>query len=246
MAPYLKVGNFLIAMYPLCVATGFLLATIIGDRTSHTFGISEKQSFSLICISEIGVIIGAKIMYLIIHWKLLALYYERFGFALVLHTGFVLYGGLIGAIVGVFIFSRIKQLCFIKTLAFVLTLAPLVQAIGRLGCLCAGCCYGIPSSAPFAIHLHGASRFPVQILSAILDLSLFVILQVARILKASYKSLVSIYFIGYGAIRLLCEHFRGDSERGFFLSLSIATYCSMLSILIGIVISLPRKHRTPA
>jgi phosphatidylglycerol---prolipoprotein diacylglyceryl transferase len=58
---------------------------------------------------------------------------------------------------------------------------PLGQAIGRVGCLAAGCCYGRATDSWLGMHLPGAAhvwqmRYPTQLLSAGSDLLIFIAL----------------------------------------------------------------------
>ena len=58
---------------------------------------------------------------------------------------------------------------------------PLLQAIGRVGCLGAGCCYGKPTDSPLGIYLRNvrgewALRYPTQIMSGIVHLCIFLTL----------------------------------------------------------------------
>jgi phosphatidylglycerol:prolipoprotein diacylglycerol transferase len=55
---------------------------------------------------------------------------------------------------------------------------PLGQAIGRLGCLAAGCCYGRPTDSWLGVELPDAAgvwaaRYPTQLLSSAADLAIF-------------------------------------------------------------------------
>lgn len=63
--------------------------------------------------------------------------------------------------------------------------APLGQAIGRLGCLLAGCCYGKPTTSWLGMVLPGEGgawcrRHPTQLYSALVDLAIFGLLLVVE------------------------------------------------------------------
>jgi len=60
---------------------------------------------------------------------------------------------------------------------------PLAQAIARLGCAAAGCCYGLPTDSWLGVYLPDdrglwAMRYPTQLLAAAANLAIFVTLLV--------------------------------------------------------------------
>jgi len=62
-----------------------------------------------------------------------------------------IWGAILGAVLGVWIYFKIAK---IKAGYIFDLLAPaciMAQAIGRLGCLFNGCCYGTPTSLPWGL-----------------------------------------------------------------------------------------------
>lgn len=161
--------------------------------------------------------------------------------------GFVFYGGLLGGIAGYFAgvkIARCKSTDFLNTFAFAI---PYVHAFGRIGCFCAGCCYGIPYDGPLALHYShpisdvvcGPGIFPVQLVEALLlfTFSFWVLVVIWRALRqaqgphyAKYlgklsPSLFIIYILYYSLIRFFLEFLRGDKERGL-ISLGSKSFLS--------------------
>lgn len=234
MFPNLHVFSFIVPLYPLCVAAGFLIGTVIVMYLGKKLEISENKSFILMCFVEIGVILGGKILFLVVNIHNLARIFENLGFlAVFTKTGFVFFGGVFGGIIAVLAFSKIYKFLFREILSLVLSVAPLIHAIGRIGCLCAGCCYGIEWARQTAIFIHNAYRFPIQLLEALLNLILFFILQVFFIQKKEF--IIPLYFGGYGIIRFFCEFFRGDMQREFIGVLSVSSWISIVCILLCIL-----------
>ena len=58
-------------------------------------------------------------------------------------SGFVFYGGLLGALLSVFIYTRVRHLPLRTYLNLFVVVFPLFHAIGRVGCVFSGCCYGV-------------------------------------------------------------------------------------------------------
>ena len=125
---------------------------------------------------------------------------------------------------------------------------PLGHAIGRVGCLFAGCCYGLPYNGIGAIHLNpvGITHpvFPVQLLEAVLNLILSGCLLLYSRKKPSGYSLLFLYLICYAVIRFLLEFLRGDQIRGLFIGLSTSQWISLLMLLSGsLLLFLAHTHK---
>jgi len=99
------------------------------------------------------------------------------------------------------------------------------HAIGRLGCFCAGCCYGKPTDLPWAVTftspeslaIRGVPLHPTQIYESGAELLNFAILLVLRRKKTFHGQVFWMYVLNYSIIRAVIELFRGDIERGFIL-----------------------------
>ncbi len=102
---------------------------------------------------------------------------------------------------------------------------PLGQAVGRLGCLTAGCCYGRPTDSWLGIDLPDAAgvwavRYPTQLLSSAADLAIFtVLLAVERrgsratgtAGRRPFPGFLTLLYGGlYFAKRFVIEFLRGD------------------------------------
>ncbi|MCF7890243.1 prolipoprotein diacylglyceryl transferase [Candidatus Bipolaricaulota bacterium] len=136
-------------------------------------------------------------------------------------SGLAIHGGLIGGLVGLLIFVKLKRVGFRK---FVDALAPaliLGQAIGRAGNLLNGDAYGYPTELPWGIvfpsNTAAGAKFPNQslhpamIYEMILDLLIFAFLWKLR--KGNYKpGFIGVsYLISYSIGRSLVSFFRAGS-----------------------------------
>lgn len=235
MFPELYILDFIIPMYPLCVATGFLVGTAVLYWDFCKLEIKDKCAFPIMCFAEAGVIIGGKFLFLIINIQKLQKYLYKFGFfGLLAKTGYVFYGGLFGGLFAIWIFSKIFKQFFPESLMYILSVSPLIHAFGRVGCFCSGCCYGIKYNGFLNVYMNNVRCFPVQLLEAVLLLFLFFILQQFLLKKRKY--VIEFYFLGYGIIRFVCEFLRGDIARGFLGALSISSWISLLCVGTGCVI----------
>ena len=67
------------------------------------------------------------------------------------YGGTVFYGGFIGATISLLLYCFIKKLDFLCYSDVYLSLLPLGQAIGRIGCYFNGCCYGCDYTGALAV-----------------------------------------------------------------------------------------------
>lgn len=246
MLPIIIIFGYPIATYSLLIFLGILLGAILVvyyfAKLNH---LSKEDAFFSILYCVIGVGIGAKILYLITNIPFLLQNVSQLNMAetllQMLQGGFVFYGGLLGGILGIFIYSKQFKVPFSSLLLSIVPVIPLVHAIGRIGCLCAGCCYGMEyhgfgsitfMHSPFAPN--GFPLFPTQIVEFICNLVIFFILLVTyKKWIGTYKTL-GLYFILYSIVRFTLEFFRGDLIRGIYFGLSTSQWISIVLFVIGV------------
>lgn len=89
---------------------------------------------------------------------------------------------------------------------------PAGEAVGRIGCLLNGCCFGTSFLGSWSIHQHGLWRHPTQIYSVLSAAMLFVLLFKLRDALPREGDLFRLYLLLYGTSRFAIEFFR---ERQF-------------------------------
>ena len=85
---------------------------------------------------------------------------------------------------------------------------PAGEAVGRVGCLLNGCCYGTKWEGAWAIYGHGAWRHPAQIYSALAAALIFGIIWATRAQMAREGESFRWYLLLYGASRFAIEFWR--------------------------------------
>jgi len=130
--------------------------------------------------------------------------------------GLTIWGAILGATLGIWIYSRFTDFKFGYFMDLVTPGVLLAQVIGRVGCTINGCCYGKASSLPWAvIYTHpdsyaplGIAVHPTQIYEIIFLLIVFGVLfwlrrrfQPEGSLFLIYLSLYSVWRLGLGFLR---------------------------------------------
>ena len=100
-----------------------------------------------------------------------------YGESNIITAGISSYGGLVGVVVGAYIFERILP-SEDRVIKYTILSLPLVYGFSKIACFIVGCCGGIPYEGIFKIkYLNGLNiwQFPIQIVETIVCLLIFVI-----------------------------------------------------------------------
>ncbi len=236
--PFYSYGVLMVAA--MAAAIGLAVAR------ARRYGVERFDEFAIGMLAIAGGIAGAVLLYFLVHVReVLAA-----PTAWLRQPGLVFYGGVAGGAFAAWLYCRRWRVSLAAAADAGAPGLALGHAIGRLGCLLGGCCYG-KVCAPnfrFAISLHGEYRHPVQAYEAIglIALSLL-LLSLSRPLKYRRGALTALYLGAYAVLRLVTERFRGDDfERGFLwpgvLSTSQAVALAMLLVAI-LLFMVRRKER---
>jgi phosphatidylglycerol:prolipoprotein diacylglycerol transferase len=139
---------------------------------------------------------------------------------------------------------------------------PLGQAIGRLGCLAAACCYGKPTGSWLGLYLPDhdgfwAVRYPTQLLSAAADLLIFVsLLHLERAVRSRPifsrllgfdGALTTTYLLLYSAKRFTIEFLRADTTLRLAGALTLPHVFFALIFLAALIVGVRslRGQRAP-
>lgn len=206
----------------------------------------------------IGAFVGAKLLSIITSFRTIVEFFVIVqppiieGIAIVLQSGFVFYGGLIGGLIALVLYCVVCKVNLRPYISVAATVVPLGHAFGRVGCFFAGCCYGIPYDGWLShTYTHadnptegllGVPRFPVQLLEACCLLILFAVLLYVFLKKPNSFASTVAYIIGYSILRFCLEFLRGDKERGGFLGVSTSQWISIL-LVIGLIIAVIIYHK---
>lgn len=233
MHPYVELGVTKLSVFQciLLIAVFTCIFVYIFSKKYDNFYFPQIERSLLYCMIGSGIV--GKLLYVLtrIHSSNLTIF-DRLG-------GFVFFGGFIGAIIGLYIYSIRKWNRFFDLLDVYTSILPLGQAIGRMGCYFNGCCYGKHYTGFLAVKyiVDGKETqvFPTWFIESFFCLMLFIsmFLISKKIYSGSYSA---IYMISYSLFRFTIEFFRGDTLRGVWHGLSTSQYISMGVFCTGIVI----------
>ena len=254
MLPHLHLFGIEIPMYGLMMATAFLTVSAISFVRARKRGLQGENLIIIAAMVLAGALFGGRIMYILVTWspEEIGLMISRGEWELMLGGGIVFYGGMIGGILFAFLGSLIAKDDLRNYLDVVIPVVPLGHAIGRMGCLFAGCCYGRPTDVFFGITYPeniggapvGVKLLPAPLFEAAVNLVIFAVLMYISAKNRSRYLTTVLYCILYGTARFILEFFRYDSIRGIAAGLSTSQWISIGMIcaaLVGILILKMRK-----
>ncbi len=244
----INIGSFNLYTYGLFMAIGFLTAMQVSKINAKPHGISAEIITDIFFVILISALVGARLLYVIINFNsykdnLLSVFH-------IWNGGLVFFGGFIAAVTACAIYFKKKNLKIFLTADIIAPGIALGHAVGRIGCLFAGCCYGKVCDLPIAIKFTDSNSLaplniflhPTQIYSMISNLIIFFILLWLQKRKKFDGMVFLIYIILYSLFRSIIEFFRGDFRGDFifdFISMSqgIGFMVSLIAFVILIKFS---------
>jgi phosphatidylglycerol---prolipoprotein diacylglyceryl transferase len=162
MYPYLYIGTLRVSMWWFFLICGYIaaFAGLILTRPKD-FSVSYFHIILCVVVFIPASIAGQSFLSAAIHYKhLMGLAYpEIFG-----NIGAASLGGMISGLLAVWLLSKTVKFSFADMADFGMPFIILTMAFNRIGCLFAGCCYGIPTSLSWGFRFlsDGVMRHPTQ------------------------------------------------------------------------------------
>ena len=130
--PYcISIGTFCIYFYGIIIAAGLLLAIVYGVRNGKRLDIDPDTIYDLVIWGVIAAVICARLYYCVFNWSSYAANPAKI-FA-IRDGGLAIYGGIIGAIIAVWIRCRMKKISIFPALDIMSFGLLIGQLIGRWG-----------------------------------------------------------------------------------------------------------------
>ena len=240
----LDLGPITIHTYGLLLAAAFIAGIWITSRNAKKADISPDLIWNMGLIVIFSALVGAKILLLFSDFHYYSQNLREIFSLSTLRSAGVYYGGLLLALGSAAWFLLKKHLPVWTVADLAAPGIALGQAIGRIGCLSAGCCYGKPTHLPWGITFTSQYAYsnvgvtlntplhPTQIYESVGDFALFLFLMWRLSRKHATGQVILEYLTLYALLRFVVEFFR-DDDRGFVLYglLSTSQFIAVLTIL---------------
>jgi phosphatidylglycerol:prolipoprotein diacylglycerol transferase len=178
----------------------------IGHYTVHTFGIILMIAFAVAVyrvyraatrmagvpgspdpmdVLDVSVwmilagVVGARALFVAIDWSQYR--GQPATWLAIWQGGISFHGALIGGLLAMFLYTWRRRISVLKLADLIAPSAMIGYAIGRLGCLFNGCCYGAPTNMPWGIRFFDDGHWtppshPTQLYASLLSFAFFGIL----------------------------------------------------------------------
>lgn len=239
-------GSIAVHWYGIMYALALLIAIYIAHWIikKDNMDISKDTLDSYILWAEIGVILGARIGYI--------LFYDTHTYYYVTHpwqifnpfidgmyagiSGMSYHGALLGFLISTIIWCRKNKISFWFMTDIAVLAIPVGYIFGRIGNFFNQELIGRTTDVSWAIYVNGTLRHPSQIYEALLEgLLVFIVLYLYRNRKKFDGQLALMYVGLYSLARIVAEFFREpDMQLGFLLGTNWLTMGILISLIFTI------------
>lgn len=226
--------NTKFSLYGVIILVALLSNVIVVVPLLKKYSYDYREILGILLYQLVGIIGGAKLLSFLQNYQQ---YNGEFNFVKV---GLSAYGGVIGAIIFILLFSFQFKKSLKELLYIFMPSIPLMYSIGKVGCFLAGCCYGIEYNGIFKVAYHYSMSapkdiylFPIQIVESIVFFVIFV-----YIISKHKKNQFNLKTLGKGFVfcsisKFLLDFFR-MSHKNMFLSTN--QIISVFFTIIGLIL----------
>lgn len=239
-----SLGPLAVRWYGLMYVLGFIAFIWLGKRRVRQglgHGLEAKDVDDMLIYGVLGVILGGRLGYVLFYKP--GYYLEHPGEIVQTWSGGMsFHGGLVGVLLAVALFCRLRKRRWLATMDFIAPLVPIGLAAGRLGNFINGELPGRPTSLPWGMWFPqhdpvAVARHPSQLYQFALEgLALFAILWLYSAKPRPVGAVSGAFLAGYGTFRFIAEFARQpDDFLGLLqLGLSMGQWLSLPMIAAGL------------
>ena len=210
-----EIGPLDIRLYGLIIVCGLMLAVWYACRRSREFGLKSDDLLDGVLWVTPFALLCARLYYCAFEWERYAA--DPISVLYVWKGGLAIYGGVIGAIVGAAVFTKVKKIKLTAVLDLLMIGFLIGQSIGRWGNFCNREAFGAATDSFFRMGLFnertGAWEFyhPTFLYESLWNAAGFVLLHFLS-KHRKYDGQIALYYAAwYGLGRAFIEGLRVDS-----------------------------------
>jgi phosphatidylglycerol---prolipoprotein diacylglyceryl transferase len=248
-------GPIAIHSYGFFIAIGVWLFLTAIQKDARFSALHLGKEFNIIfLIGLLAALIGGRILHILLYCDSNSSWMEWFA---LWQPGYAVLGSIIGIVITVSLYLWLKKLPILPIFDLISTYAPLLQSVARVGCFFAGCCYGCPTTVPWAVQYRNVLSMaplhllmhPSQLYSAILLFGIFLIMYYYVRNNFYMPGQQMACYLGMAALeRFIVDWWRGDRDIvvpyawvSFSLHQIIAFILIIVAFLIFFTVQPPTK-----
>jgi phosphatidylglycerol---prolipoprotein diacylglyceryl transferase len=218
------VGNHTVWSYGFFVTAGYLAGVVLFLILARRDGLPAWTGVDIILWMLPSALIGAKLLAILLN-----------GDAFIRHpsllsSGWSFHGALLAALAVALVLFRVKRLDPWQWLDAAAPALALIVAVGRIGCLMAGCCWGAPARVPWAVVFTeskaaplGIPLLPTQAFYLAANIIIFATLLIRRTTAAFRGEMILLFVLMYVTSRSIIDPFLGAPRRAWLFG-TLTTY----------------------
>lgn len=249
--------------YGIIIGFGVIFGLLMARHEAKRTGQNPDIYSDFLIIGIIFSVIFARLYYVIFSWDnfkddLLKIFAIREG-------GIAIYGSIIGAVIAIFIYTKIKNINIFKFLDTSVLGLLIGQIIGRWGNFVNREAFGGYTDSIFAmryikgqakgvsqsvlehvININGVEYIqvhPTFLYESLWNLGLFIILNIYKGNKKFDGELMALYFIGYGIGRFWIEGLRTDQLIIGHTGIAISQVVSVVLVVVFIIFIIYKRKK---
>lgn len=228
-----SVGPINVYAYGFMVATAVLFGIIYLSLRAKRKGLATSEEILDLTINIIlGGIIGARVIFILTELPV----YLRNPLSMfsLSSGGLSFYGAVLGAFILGYRYARKAKLPTWELADEIVLFVPLGYSLARVGCFLRGCCYGVPTTLPWALKCaeDDLLRHPTQIYAIIANLLIFLLLYRLRNHRNFPGFLFWLYIELYTVTRFIIEIFRDSQILAFGWLRTTQAVCFLIAGMV--------------
>ena len=251
----ISIGGIQLYWYGILIAGAVALCLILGMKQCRKHGITPDLLTDYCLLALPMAFIGARLYYVICEWDS---YYVKGKFGETMSSiinvrggGLAIYGGVLGAVLAIFIMCKVRKVPMATILDFAIVYIPLGQAIGRWGNFFNQEAFGTTTTLPWGMKSTTVARYlaencpnldsnmavhPTFFYEFLCTFAIFFILMAVRSKSKRPWTVTSLYCILYGIARFFIEGLRTDSLYIANTDLRTSQVLSLALVVLGLIL----------
>src|SRR3989344_8231110 len=232
----LHLGPLEVRYYGIIYALGFVIAYLFLRKWSKEgkLPLDAKQIDDLLVYLLVGVVAGAR-FFEIVFYRPWLFWTDPLEIFMVWHGGLSFHGGLIGAIVSMWLFTRRRKIHMMPLFDALVVPAILGLALGRIANFTNSELFGPATNVPWCVVFTSADmicRHPYQIYAMLSHLLLFFILLYVYKKQKKEGTTFWSFILGYGILRFITDFWKVETK---FFGFGMGQILSVAMVVIGLI-----------
>jgi len=241
-----SVGALEIRWYGIMVLLAVIAIVVLALQEAKRLHINQEHIYNIAIWAIIGGVVFSRVFHIIDRWD----YYMQHPAQIIGFEGVAVYGAVFGVVLAIVVYCLVRKLNIWQVADSISPGALVGMAIGRVGCLLNGCCYGLPSDAfcsitytnNFSYGPLNTSVLPTQVFHIIWNMIAFGLIWAFRKKLRPRGTTFLIYLAVYAAGDLTIRFFRDGTP--FLFGMQEAQVIGILVLVITIPLMVYRVWKS--